>query len=49
MSLQAQGTNLSERIVFELRSKNPDVKVRAANELKDLVLLYARGQCRCYW
>jgi serine/threonine-protein kinase mTOR len=47
MALQAQGADLTERIFSELCSKNPDVKNRAANELKDLVTLYSRGLHIC--
>jgi hypothetical protein len=44
MALQGPGVDLSERILSELRSKNIEVKSRAANELRDLVILNARGQ-----
>lgn len=44
MALQGQAADVSERIFNELRSKQQDVKYRAANELKDLVTVYSRGQ-----
>ena len=45
MALQGQGTDVSERIFTELRSKNLEVKTRAARDLRDLVTLYSRGNC----
>lgn len=45
--MAAPGTGLdpSERIFTELRSRNDEVKHRAANELRDLVTLLSRGLC----
>lgn len=43
MALQGQGADVSERLFAELRSKNFEVKNRAANDLRDLVTLYSRG------
>jgi hypothetical protein len=45
MALQGQGADLTERIFTELRSKNAEVKGRAASDLRDLVTLYSRGEC----
>jgi hypothetical protein len=44
MALQGPAADVSERIFNDLRSKHQDVKYRAANELKDLVTVYSRGQ-----
>jgi len=44
MSSQLQGQDPSERIFLELRSKNDEVKQRAANDLRDLVTLLSRGR-----
>lgn len=44
MTTQTQGLDPSERIFLELRSKNDEVKQRAANELRDLVTLLSRGK-----
>jgi len=44
MATQATGLDPSERIFSELRSKNDDVKHRAANDLRDLVTLLSRGE-----
>ena len=46
MALQGQGADLTERIFSELRSKNLEVKGRAAGELSSLIILYSRGQDR---
>lgn len=43
MASQTPGLEASERIFQDLRSKNDDVKNRAANELRDLVALLSRG------
>jgi hypothetical protein len=43
MAQQGQGPDPSERIFVELRSKSEDVKIRAANELCELVTLLSRG------
>lgn len=45
MALQGQGADVSERIFAELRSKSFETKSRAANDLRDLVTLYSRGEC----
>ncbi|KAK5092938.1 phosphatidylinositol kinase-related protein kinase tor1 [Exophiala xenobiotica] len=42
MASQATGLDPSERIFAELRSKNDEVKHRAANDLRDLVILLSR-------
>ncbi|RMZ86883.1 hypothetical protein DV736_g5890, partial [Chaetothyriales sp. CBS 134916] len=42
MSLPGQGADLIERIFSDLRSKNPEVKARAATELSSLITLYSR-------
>ena len=39
----AQSLQGLDRTIFELRSKNDDVKVKAANELRENVVLYSRG------
>lgn len=44
MAAQAPGPDPSERIFTELRSRNDEVKQRAAHELKDLVNLLSRGE-----
>lgn len=44
MALQGQGPDPSERIFVELRSKNEEVKSKAAAELRDLITLLSRGQ-----
>jgi hypothetical protein len=44
MALQGQGHDPSERIFVELRSKNDDVKNKAASELRDLITLLSRGK-----
>lgn len=44
MAAQAVGLDPSERIFTELRSRNDEVKQRAAHELKDLVNLLSRGK-----
>jgi hypothetical protein len=44
MALQGQGTDVTERIFNDLRSKNLEVKSRAANDLRDLATLYSRGE-----
>lgn len=44
MASQTPGIDPSERIFQELRSKNDEVKHRAANELRDLVNLLSRGK-----
>ena len=43
MAQSGQGLDPTERIFTELRSKNEDVKVRAAIELRDLLTLLSRG------
>lgn len=43
MASQAPGLDPSERIFHDLRSKNDEVKQRAANDLRDLVALLSRG------
>jgi len=43
MALQGQGPDPSERIFVELRSKNEEVKNKAAIELRDLITLLSRG------
>jgi len=43
MALQAQAPDPSERIFVELRSKNDEIKNKAANELKELITLLSRG------
>ena len=43
MAQQSQGSDPSDRIFADLRSKNEETKARAANELRDLVTLLARG------
>ena len=43
MATSAAGLDPSERIFLELRSKNDEVKQRAANDLRDLVNLLSRG------
>ena len=45
MAATGAGLDPSERIFVELRSKNNEVKQRAANELRDLVSLLSRGGC----
>ncbi|KAK5278839.1 phosphatidylinositol kinase-related protein kinase tor1, partial [Exophiala xenobiotica] len=42
MALQGQGHDPSERIFVELRSKNDEVKNKAASELRDLITLLSR-------
>ena len=44
MALQGQGPDPSERIFNDLRSKNEEVKNKAAVELRDLITLLSRGQ-----
>ena len=44
MAQQSQGTDPSDRIFLDLRSKNEDTKDRAAGELRDLVTLLSRGE-----
>jgi len=44
MSAQGQGPDPSERIFVELRSKNDEVKNKAASELRDLITLLSRGK-----
>lgn len=44
MALQGQGPDPSERIFVELRSKNDEVKNKAASELRDLITLLSRGK-----
>lgn len=43
MALQAQAPDPSERIFVELRSKNDEIKNKAATELRDLITLLSRG------
>ncbi|EXJ80982.1 FKBP12-rapamycin complex-associated protein [Capronia epimyces CBS 606.96] len=42
MALQGQGPDPSERIFVELRSKNDEIKNKAATELRDLITLVSR-------
>ena len=44
MALQGQGPDPSERIFVELRSKNDEIKNKAATELRDLITLLSRGE-----
>lgn len=44
MATIVQGPDPSERLFLELRSKNDEVKNKAATELRDLVTLLSRGQ-----
>ena len=44
MALQGPGPDPSERIFGDLRSKNEEVKSKAAAELRDLITLLSRGQ-----
>ncbi len=44
MSQQGPGSDPSERIFIDLRSKNDEVKNKAAAELRDLITLLSRGQ-----
>lgn len=44
MAVQGQGPDPSERIFTELRSKNDEVKNKAATELRDLITLLSRGK-----
>lgn len=46
MALQGQGPDPSERIFVELRSKNEEIKNKAATELRDLITLLSRGESR---
>lgn len=43
MAQQSQGSDPSDRIFTDLRSKNEDIKARAASDLRDLVTLLSRG------
>lgn len=43
MALQAQAPDPSERIFVELRSKNDEIKSKAATELRELITLLSRG------
>lgn len=43
MASSTQGLDVTERIFIELRSKNDEIRLRAANELRDLVTLLSRG------
>lgn len=43
MATIVQGPDPSERLFLELRSKNDEVKNKAATELRDLVTLLSRG------
>jgi hypothetical protein len=43
MAQQIQGPDPSDRIFADLRSKNEEVKYRAAGELRDLMSLLSRG------
>lgn len=47
MTLQGQGPDPSERILADLRSKNDEVKYKAAGELRDLITLLSRGTLNC--
>ena len=44
MSVQLQGPDPSAGIFQDLKTKNDDVKLRAAAELRDLISLLARGK-----
>jgi hypothetical protein len=44
MALQGPGSDPSERIFNDLRSKNDEVKNKAAIELRDLITLLSRGE-----
>jgi hypothetical protein len=48
MALQGQGPDPSERIFVELRSKNDEVKNKAASELRDLITLLSRGKASIF-
>lgn len=43
MASQGPGPDPSERIFVELRSKNDEVKNKAASELRELITLLSRG------
>lgn len=43
MASQGPGPDPSERIFIELRSKNDEVKNKAASELRELITLLSRG------
>jgi hypothetical protein len=49
MAQQGPGPDPSERIFTDLRSKNDEVKNKAAAELRDLITLLSRGQSCCLW